>query len=389
MMDKNEIETRFEQTYGAQPEKSFFSPGRINLIGEHTDYNGGHVFPCAITLGTWGAARKRADRRLRFYSGNFEKLGVIETDLDHLQYAQKDNWANYAKGMIYYLRQAGYSVEQGMDIYIWGNLPQGGSGLSSSASIEMLFGVMTQALFNLNVKRLELVKMGVRTENEFLGLSSGILDQFAVGMSKTGNAILLDTNTLDYQYVPLDLKDNVIVIMNTNKPRALVESKYNERVAECQAALKDLQAQLKINALGEIDNQTFDEYSYLFSNEVNLKRARHAVSENQRCLRGEAALEKGDLEEFGRLQNASHVSLEYDYEVTGKELDTLAHAAWKQPGVLGARMCGAGFGGSGIALVAKDQVENFEKNVGQVYEEKIGYAPRFFVAEVADGTHEL
>lgn len=389
IMDKNEIETRFEQTYGVKPEKSFFSPGRINLIGEHTDYNGGHVFPCAITLGTWGAARKRDDRQLRLYSGNFEKLGVIETDLDHLKYDKKDNWANYAKGMIYYLRQAGYTIDQGMDIYIWGNLPQGGSGLSSSASIEMLFGVMTQVLFNLNVERLELVKMGVRTENEFLGLSSGILDQFAVGMSKAGNAILLDTNTLDYKYVPLDLKDNVIVIMNTNKPRALVESKYNERVAECKAALKDLQMQLDIQALGEINNETLDEYSYLFSNEVNLKRARHAVSENQRCLRGEAALEKGDLKEFGRLQNASHVSLEYDYEVTGKELDTLAHAAWKQSGVLGARMCGAGFGGSGIALVAKDQVENFEKNVGKIYEDQIGYSPRFFVAEVADGTHEL
>lgn len=389
IMDKKELEMNFEEVFGVKPEKCFFSPGRINLIGEHTDYNGGHVFPCAITLGTWGAARKRDDQKLRFYSGNFEKLGIIETDLNNLKYKKEDNWTNYAKGMIYYLREAGYQVEQGMDIYIWGNLPQGGSGLSSSASIEMLFGVMVQSLFGLDVDRLDLVKMGVKTENEFLGLSSGILDQFAVGMSKEGHAILLDTNTLDYKYVPLDLKDNVIVIMNTNKPRALVESKYNERVAECQEAVKELQQKLDIKALGELDNETFDEYSYLLKDETHLKRARHAVSENQRCLRGEAALEKGDLEEFGRLQNASHVSLEYDYEVTGKELDTLAHEAWKQPGVLGARMCGAGFGGSGIALVAKDKVDEFEKNVGKVYEEKIGYAPRFYVAEVADGTHEL
>lgn len=389
-MNKEEIEAKFEEIYQTKPDKAFFSPGRINLIGEHTDYNGGHVFPCAITLGTWGAARKRDDQKLHFYSGNFEDLGIIEVDLNDLKYSKADNWTNYAKGMIFYIQKAGYQVDRGMDIYIWGNLPQGGSGLSSSASIEMLFGVMVEKLFDLQIDRLDLVKMGVKTENEFLGLSSGILDQFAVGMSKKNQAILLDTNTLDYKYVPLDLKDNVIVIMNTNKPRALVESKYNERVEECQAALKALQTKLDIQALGELNNEQFDEYTYLLSdNETYLKRARHAVSENQRCIRGEAALEKGDLKEFGRLQNASHVSLEYDYEVTGKELDTLAHEAWKQPGVLGARMCGAGFGGSGIALVQKDQVEAFKANVGKVYEEKIGYAPRFFTAEVADGTHEL
>lgn len=389
-MNKEEIEAKFEEIYQTKPDKAFFSPGRINLIGEHTDYNGGHVFPCAITLGTWGAACKRDDQKLHFYSGNFEDLGIIEVDLNNLKYSKADNWTNYAKGMIFYIQKAGYQVDRGMDIYIWGNLPQGGSGLSSSASIEMLFGVMVEKLFDLQIDRLDLVKMGVKTENEFLGLSSGILDQFAVGMSKKNQAILLDTNTLDYKYVPLDLKDNVIVIMNTNKPRALVESKYNERVEECQAALKALQTKLDIQALGELNNEQFDEYTYLLSdNETYLKRARHAVSENQRCIRGEAALEKGDLKEFGRLQNASHVSLEYDYEVTGKELDTLAHEAWKQPGVLGARMCGAGFGGSGIALVQKDQVEAFKANVGKVYEEKIGYAPRFFTAEVADGTHEL
>lgn len=388
-MDKQEITAAFTKQYGQEPEAAFFSPGRINLIGEHTDYNGGHVFPCAISLGTWGAARKRDDNKLRFFSGNFPDLGVIECSLDQLKYDKKDNWANYAKGMIYYLKEAGYTVDRGMDVYIWGNLPQGGSGLSSSASIEMLFGVMVQRLFDLDVDRLDIVKMGVKTENDFLGLSSGILDQFAVGMSKAGQAILLDTNTLDYKYVPLDLKDNVIVIMNTNKPRELVESKYNERVEECQTALKELQQKLQIKALGELDAQTFDEYMYLIDKENLLKRARHAVLENERCIRAEKALEAGNLEELGRLQNASHMSLEYDYEVSGIELDTLAHAAWKQPGVLGARMTGAGFGGSGIAIVNKDQVEAFKENVGRIYEEKIGYAPKFYVAEVADGTHEL
>lgn len=388
-MDKNTLRAKFEKIFQRQSEKEFFSPGRINLIGEHTDYNGGYVFPCAISLGTWGAVAKRKDRKLRFYSGNFEKLGIIESSLDQLEYKKEDNWANYAKGMIYYIQQAGYSIDGGMDIYIWGNLPQGGSGLSSSASIEMLFGIMVQSLFDLKIERLDLVKMGVKTENDFLGLSSGILDQFAVGMSKAEHAILLDTNTLEYKYVPLDLKDNVIVIMNTNKPRALVESKYNERVAECQEALKELQTELKINALGDLNNDQFDEYTYLLRNETFLKRARHAVSENQRCIRGEKVLEEGNLAEFGRLQNASHVSLEYDYEVSGIELDTLVHSAWNQPSVLGARMCGAGFGGSAIALVQKDGVDNLEKEVGKIYEEKIGYAPRFYVAEVADGTHEL
>lgn len=388
-MDKNTLKAKFEKIFQRQSEKEFFSPGRINLIGEHTDYNGGYVFPCAISLGTWGAVAKRKDRKLRFYSGNFEKLGIIESSLDQLEYKKEDNWANYAKGMIYYIQQAGYSIDAGMDIYIWGNLPQGGSGLSSSASIEMLFGIMVQSLFDLKIERLDLVKMGVKTENDFLGLSSGILDQFAVGMSKAEHAILLDTNTLEYKYVPLDLKDNVIVIMNTNKPRALVESKYNERVAECQEALKELQTELKINALGDLNNDQFDEYTYLLRNETFLKRARHAVSENQRCIRGEKVLEEGNLAEFGRLQNASHVSLEYDYEVSGIELDTLVHSAWNQPSVLGARMCGAGFGGSAIALVQKDGVDNLEKEVGKIYEEKIGYAPRFYVAEVADGTHEL
>lgn len=388
-MDKNTLKAKFEKIFQWQSEKEFFSPGRINLIGEHTDYNGGYVFPCAISLGTWGAVAKRKDRKLRFYSGNFEKLGIIESSLDQLEYKKEDNWANYAKGMIYYIQQAGYSIDAGMDIYIWGNLPQGGSGLSSSASIEMLFGIMVQSLFDLKIERLDLVKMGVKTENDFLGLSSGILDQFAVGMSKAEHAILLDTNTLEYKYVPLDLKDNVIVIMNTNKPRALVESKYNERVAECQEALKELQTELKINALGDLNNDQFDEYTYLLRNETFLKRARHAVSENQRCIRGEKVLEEGNLAEFGRLQNASHVSLEYDYEVSGIELDTLVHSAWNQPSVLGARMCGAGFGGSAIALVQKDGVDNLEKEVGKIYEEKIGYAPRFYVAEIADGTHEL
>ena len=387
-MDKKVINDKFTEIFGEQAEATFFSPGRINLIGEHTDYNGGHVFPCAISLGTYGAARKREDNKLRFYSANFEDLGIIETSLDDLKYDKKDNWVNYAKGMIYFLKETGHDVDKGMDIFIEGNIPNG-SGLSSSASLEMLIGVIAQELFNLDIDRVDLVKLGMETENKFIGVNSGIMDQFAVGMGKQNQAILLDTNTLEYSYAPVDMGNNVIVIMNTNKRRELADSKYNERRSECETAVSELQAKLDINTLGELDAQTFDEYAYLIEDENRLKRARHAVWENQRTMQAQAALEEGDLEKFGRLVNASHVSLEHDYEVTGIELDTLAHTAWKQEGVLGARMTGAGFGGCGIAIVDKDKVEAFKENVGKVYTEKIGYAPAFYIAEIADGTKVL
>ena len=387
-MDKKLINDKFTEIFGEQAEATFFSPGRINLIGEHTDYNGGHVFPCAISLGTYGAARKREDNKLRFYSANFEDLGIIETSLDDLKYDKKDNWVNYAKGMIYFLKETGHDVDKGMDIFIEGNIPNG-SGLSSSASLEMLIGVIAQELFNLDIERVDLVKLGMETENKFIGVNSGIMDQFAVGMGKQNQAILLDTNTLEYSYAPVDMGNNVIVIMNTNKRRELADSKYNERRSECETAVGELQAKLDINTLGELDAQTFDEYAYLIEDENRLKRARHAVWENQRTMQAQAALEEGDLEKFGRLVNASHVSLEHDYEVTGIELDTLAHTAWKQEGVLGARMTGAGFGGCGIAIVDKDKVEAFKENVGKVYTEKIGYAPAFYIAEIADGTKVL
>lgn len=387
-MDKKVINDKFTEIFGEQAEATFFSPGRINLIGEHTDYNGGHVFPCAISLGTYGAARKREDNKLRFYSANFEDLGIIETSLDDLKYDKKDNWVNYAKGMIYFLKETGHDVDKGMDIFIEGNIPNG-SGLSSSASLEMLIGVIAQELFNLDIDRVDLVKLGMETENKFIGVNSGIMDQFTVGMGKQNQAILLDTNTLEYSYAPVDMGNNVIVIMNTNKRRELADSKYNERRSECETAVGELQAKLDIKTLGELDAQTFDEYSYLIEDENRLKRARHAVWENQRTMQAQTALEEGDLEKFGRLVNASHVSLEHDYEVTGIELDTLAHTAWKQDGVLGARMTGAGFGGCGIAIVDKDKVEAFKENVGKVYTEKIGYAPAFYIAEIADGTKVL
>lgn len=387
-MKSSELFTAFESIFGETADATFFSPGRINLIGEHTDYNGGHVFPAAITLGTYGAARKRPDKLLRFYSENFSNLGIIEVNLDNLFFDKKDNWTNYAKGVTKYLQEAGHDIDSGYELYVNGNIPNG-SGLSSSASLELLVGIVLEELFDLDLERLDLVKIGKQTENHFIGVNSGIMDQFAIGMGADKKAIYLDTNTLEYELVPLDLGDNVIVIMNTNKRRELADSKYNERRSECESAVEELNHVLNIKTLGELDKNLFDEYSYLIKDENRLKRARHAVFENQRTLEARKALESSELEKFGRLVNASHVSLEYDYEVTGIELDTLAHTAWEQEGVLGARMTGAGFGGCGIAIVAKDKVANFTDEVGRIYTEKIGYAPDFYIAEISDGSRVL
>ena len=384
-MSIQQLRSKFEKVFGTEADHTFFSPGRINLIGEHTDYNGGHVFPAAISLGTYGAARKREDKKLRFYSANFEEQGIIEVSLENLCFNKKHNWTNYPKGVLHFLQKAGYVIDKGMDIYVSGNIPNG-SGLSSSASLELLTGIIVEKLFDLKLERLDLVKIGKQTENEFIGVNSGIMDQFAIGMGADQRAIYLDTNTLEYDLVPLELKDNVVVIMNTNKRRELADSKYNERRAECEKAVEELNKNLSIATLGELDEWSFDEYSYLIEDENRLKRARHAVLENQRTLQARAALQAGDLDKFGRLMNASHVSLEHDYEVTGLELDTLVHTAWEQEGVLGARMTGAGFGGCAIALVRKDAVDAFKENVDHKYQEVVGYAPSFYIAEVAGGS---
>lgn len=388
LISAEQVRADFAKVFGVEADHTFFSPGRINLIGEHTDYNGGHVFPAAISLGTYGAARKRDDQLLRFFSGNFEEKGIIEMSLENLHFEPEHNWTNYPKGVLHFLQEAGHTIDRGMDVYVYGNIPNG-SGLSSSASLELLTGVIAEKLFDLQLERLDLVKIGKLTENEFIGVNSGIMDQFAIGMGADQRAIYLDTNTLEYDLVPLDLQDNVVVIMNTNKRRELADSKYNERRAECEKAVEELNRKLPIATLGELDEWSFDEYSYLIEDENRLKRARHAVLENQRTLQARAALQAGNLEKFGRLMNASHVSLEHDYEVTGLELDTLVHTAWEQEGVLGARMTGAGFGGCAIALVAKDAVESFKKNVGRKYQEVVGYAPSFYIAEVAGGSRVL
>lgn len=384
-MNKEELLKEYETTFGEKGKDVFFSPGRINVIGEHTDYNGGHVFPAAISLGVYGP---REDKKVCLFSGNVDG-DIVEFDIDDTTVEKDDRfWANYFKGMITYLREKYDNIDHGFNLYIKANLPSG-SGLSSSAAIEMLMGIILKDEFNLDVDRIALAKMGQRTENEFVGLNSGIMDQFACIMGKKDSAIFLDCNTLDYEYKPLALGDYEIIIMATNKPHTLADSAYNDRVRECHDAVKKLQAKLDIKTLGELDNDTFDEYAYLINNETEIKRARHAVSENQRTLRATKAMQDGDLEKLGRLIDASHVSLHYDYEVTGQELDTLAEASWAQPGVLGARMIGGGFGGSAIAIVKKDQAEAFKKNVGKIYRDKIGYDASFYDAEIVDGTKRI
>lgn len=368
--------------------RTFFSPGRINLIGEHTDYNGGHVFPCAITFGTYGIVKKRSDRLIRLYSMNFPETGIIEFTIDGLDYVKDHTWANFPKGMIRYIQETGSKLDSGLEVLIYGNIPNG-AGLSSSASLEMLMGVIVNVVFGLEMDRIALVKLGKRVENEFIGVNSGIMDQFAVGMGKKNSGILLDCNTLNYEYAPINLAQHQIIIMNTNKRRELADSKYNERRSECESALSYLQKELGIQSLGELSEDKFEQYKYLIPVGVLQQRAKHAVYENQRTIKALQELKNGNLEKFGQLMNDSHQSLREDYEVTGVELDTLVEAAWQQKGTLGARMTGAGFGGCAIALVENDQTEAFIANVGKKYKETIGYEATFYVASIGEATKEI
>lgn len=388
-MNKQKLIDSFLKIYQPQNQvRTFFAPGRINLIGEHTDYNGGYVFPASISFGTYAAASKRNDRTIQFYSMNFEDMGIVSVSLDDLAYNKADDWANYPKGMVDYFLKAGYEINHGFDVLYYGNIPNG-AGLSSSASIELVTGVILESLYNLEIDRIEMVKIGQQVENKYIGVNSGIMDQFAIGMGKKDHAIILDTNTLEYQYAPVELGEYVIMIMNTNKRRELADSKYNERRSECESALNDLQSELSINSLGELSIEAFEENKHLIKSDVERKRAKHAVYENQRTKDAFEKLQAGDLEAFGRLLNESHLSLENDYEVTGVELDTLAHSAWEQPGVLGARMTGAGFGGCAIALVEKSKVDTFKENIDTIYRKEIGYSPTFYEATIGDGAKEL
>ena len=369
--------------------ESFFSPGRVNLIGEHTDYNGGFVFPCALDFGTYAIVRQREDKNFRMYSENFEDLGIIEFNLDNLVYDKKDDWANYPKGVIKTFLDKGFKIPNGFDVLFFGNIPNG-AGLSSSASIEVLTAVILKSLFNLDIDMVEMVKYCQIAENKFIGVNSGIMDQFAVGMGKKDNAILLDCNTLNFTYVPVKLKDMSIVIANTNKKRGLADSKYNERRNSCEEAVAVLNKNgVNIKYLGELTVEEFNKVKHFIKDEEQLKRATHAVTENERAKIAVEFLKKDDIKTFGELMNKSHISLRDDYEVTGLELDSLVEAAWEEVGTVGARMTGAGFGGCTVSIVKNSEVDNFIKNVGKKYKEKTGLEASFYIANIGDGARKL
>lgn len=376
---------KFEEIFGdTDGVKSYFAPGRVNMIGEHTDYNAGHVFPCALTIGTYAAARKRDDRKLRFYSMNFEQLGVLESSLDDLKPDPAADWTNYPKGVMWAFGEKGFTIPCGMDLVLNGNIPNG-SGLSSSASVEVLTGFILRDLFGFEVDNQDLALIGQYSENKFNGVNCGIMDQFAIAMGKKEHAIFLDTADLSYEYAPIKLENAKIVIACSNKKRGLGDSKYNERRSECEAALAELQKVIGINGLGDLTQEQFDSYQFAIADEVRRKRAKHAVYENRRTIRAVEALKQNDIDLFGRLMNDSHVSLRDDYEVTGVELDTLVEEAWKIDGVIGSRMTGAGFGGCTVSIVRDGAIDTFIAQVGKAYLDKIGYAADFYVVEIGDG----
>lgn len=388
-MSEKELLEAFEEQFGSKTgAKVYFAPGRVNLIGDHTDYNGGHVFPCALTIGTYAAARKRNDDKLRFFSANFKESGIIECSIHHLENKKEDDWANYPKGVIWTLLKEGFDISFGMDLFYYGNIPNS-SGLSSSASIEVLTAYICKELFVLNFDMIECSKMCQFGENHFNGMNCGIMDQFAIAMGKKHKAIFLNTATLEYEYASLPLQGAKIVVMNTNKKRGLNDSKYNERRSECEEALRRLQKVCKIESLGELTEEAWECHKTVIQDKVLTQRAKHAVFENQRTIRAVQALETQDIQTFGRLMNESHNSLRDDYEVSCEELDTLVSEALKQEGVFGARMTGGGFGGCAVSIVKGDKIDSFLQNVGAAYEKQIGYKADFYIVEIGDGPRVL
>ncbi|AGF58407.1 galactokinase [Clostridium saccharoperbutylacetonicum] len=388
MENINVLKNDFTELFKKDSKNVYFSPGRVNLIGEHTDYNGGNVFPCALTIGTYALVTKRSDKKVLVSSLNFKELGIIEFNLENMVYDKAHDWANYPKGVIKTFENHGFNITNGFEILFYGNIPNG-SGLSSSASIEVLMGVILNETFNLNIDMVDIVKMCQEAENKFIGVNCGIMDQFAIGMGKDNCAILLDCNTLNYSYSNIDMEGYKIVIANTNKKRGLADSKYNERRSECEDALAKIQKVKNIKALGELTEEEFEEVKDCIGDPIKIKRAKHAVYENRRTLKAVKALEENDLALFGKFMNASHVSLRDDYEVTGIELDTLVALAWETEGVIGARMTGAGFGGCTVNIVKEDCIDAFIEKVKKAYTDKIGYEPDFYVVNISGGARKL
>ncbi len=389
-LNEKELKERFAALFGdGDGAKAYFAPGRVNLIGEHTDYNGGHVFPCALTIGTYGVIRPRTDRKLRFYSLNFPDTGLVESSLDELVPSEEAGWTNYPKGVIWTFENRGHHLPAGADILVSGNIPSG-SGLSSSASLEVLTGLMLKDTFGFEgISMVDLALIGQYSENNFNGMNCGIMDQFASAMGKKDCAIFLDTSTLKYEYAPILLPDAKIVITNSKVKHSLVSSAYNDRRRECEAALKDLKSVADIQSLGDLSEEQFEEYKGAIKDPVCRKRAKHAVYENQRTIRAVSALKASDIEAFGRLLNESHISLRDDYETSCAETDLLAELAWEVPGVLGSRITGGGFGGCTVSIVRSNAVDSFIDALNKPYQKQTGLQAEFYVVDIGDGAHAL
>ncbi len=386
---KEKLLKKFAELFGdADGVKVYFAPGRVNLIGEHTDYNGGHVFPCALTIGTYGAARKRQDNKLHFYSLNFERAGLLESAADDLGEAKESDWTNYPKGVMWAFAKRGFEMPCGMDMVIFGNIPNG-SGLSSSASLEVLTGYILRDLYGFDVTNVDLALIGQYAENNYNGMNCGIMDQFASAMGKKDNAIFLDTADLSYEYAPLVLEGAKVVVTNSKVKHSLVNSAYNQRRSECETALAELQKVVDIKGLGDLSEEEFEKHKSAIGDEVRVRRAKHAVYENQRTIRAVKALKNNDIKLFGELMNASHVSLRDDYEVSCEEIDILVDEAWKIPGVIGSRITGGGFGGCTVSIVKDEAIDTFKEQVEKAYEEKTGKTAEFYIVEIGDGPYIL
>lgn len=385
-MNEVQLREKFEEIYGTEGEiREYFAPGRVNLIGEHTDYNGGHVFPCALTIGTYGVAKKREDNKIHFYSANLENAAVVEVSLDDLSYQKFYGWANYPLGVVWAFDGKGKKITQGFDMAIWGNIPNG-SGLSSSASLEVLTGVILRDLYGFDeLSMTDLALIGQYSENNFNGCNCGIMDQFAVAMGKKDHAIFLDTSDLSYEYAKIQLPDAKIVIANSKVKHSLVDGKYNERREECAKALEELQTVCDIKSLGDLDEATFEANKDAIKDSERQKRAKHAVAENQRTIKAVEALKNNDLKLFGELMNQSHISLRDDYKVSCEEIDVLVDEAWKIDGVIGSRITGGGFGGCTVSIVKNDAVDEFMEKVGKEYKARTGIEAEFYVVDIGEG----
>lgn len=383
---KNTVYDKFVELFGADGDiRTYFAPGRVNLIGEHTDYNGGHVFPCALTIGTYAAARRRDDRTIRFFSINQSGKGVFETSLDDLTPSDAAGWTNYPKGVVWAFIGRGYKIDTGFDMVITGDIPAG-SGLSSSASLEVLTGFMLRDLYGLDqVTNVELAQIGQYSENNYNGMNCGIMDQFASAMGKKDNAIFLDCNTLNYDYAPIVLDGYKIVVTNSKVKHSLVDSAYNDRRSSCEKALSELQQVTDIKSLGDLTEEEFETHKSAIADPVRVRRAHHAVYENRRTINAVDALKRGDLTEFGKLMNQSHISLRDDYETSCPEVDVLVDAAWSCDGVIGSRITGGGFGGCSVSIVRDDAIETFKDTLSKAYKEKCDMVPEFYVVSVGDG----